>query len=108
MKKLNILILSSFVLLSACSDKPQPQPPVAAASVPAKVVYEATLAQGIDFKKDGYPAFIAQVAGMSGLEPWGRWSDADAGGPEEGGDRRGRAEVEAIRQELQAPYGRES
>jgi phosphoglycerol transferase len=44
-------------------------------------VYEATLAQGIDFRKEGYPAFIAQVAGMSGLEAWGRWSDADAGGP---------------------------
>jgi hypothetical protein len=39
------------------------------------------MAQGIDFKKDGYPAFITQVAGMSGFEHWGRWSDADVGGP---------------------------
>jgi phosphoglycerol transferase len=81
MKKLNFLVLSSFVLLTACGDKPQPQTPAASAPAPAAVVYEATLAQGIDFKKDGYPAFIAQVAGMSDLEPWGRWSDADAGGP---------------------------
>ena len=80
MKKLNFLILSSIVVLSACGDKPQPQTPAAAAPAPATVVYEATLAQGIDFKKDGYPAFITQVAGMSGREPWGRWSDADAGG----------------------------
>jgi phosphoglycerol transferase len=85
MKKLNILILSSFVLLSACGDESQPQTPAAAAPAPAPapavVTYEATLAQGIDFKKDGYPAFITQVSGMSGAEPWGRWSDADAGGP---------------------------
>jgi phosphoglycerol transferase len=81
MKKLNFLILSSFVFLSACDDNPQPQTPAAASPAPAMVVYEATLAQGIDFKKDGYPAFITQVVGMSGLEPWGRWSDADAGGP---------------------------
>jgi phosphoglycerol transferase len=80
MKKLNFLIFSSFVLLSACGDKPQPQTPAAAAPALAMMVYEATLAQGIDFRKDGYPAFIEQVAGMSGLEHWGRWSDADAGG----------------------------
>jgi phosphoglycerol transferase len=83
MKKFNVLILSSLLVLSACGDKPQPQTTAAAAPAPAPavVVYEATLAQGIDFRKDGYPAFIAQVAGMSGLETWGRWSDADAGGP---------------------------
>lgn len=80
MIKLNLLLISSFVLLSACGDKPQPQTPTAAAPAPAMVVYEATLAQGIDFKKDGYPTFITQVSGMSGSEPWGRWSDADAGG----------------------------
>ncbi len=77
MKKLNFLILSSFVLLFACGEKPELQKPAA----PAKVAYEATLAQGIDFKKEGYPTFISKVAGMSGFEPWGRWSDADAGGP---------------------------
>jgi phosphoglycerol transferase len=81
MKNLNFLILSSFVLLSACDDKPQPQTPAAASPAPAMVVYEATLAQGIDFKKEGYPSFITQVVGMSGFEPWGRWSDADVGGP---------------------------
>ena len=85
MKKLNVLILASLLVLSACGDKPEPQTPAAAAPTaapaPAVAVYEATLAQGIDFKKDGYPAFIAQVSGISHLEHWGRWSDADAGGP---------------------------
>ncbi|MBP8005734.1 MAG: hypothetical protein KAZ18_02405 [Acinetobacter sp.] len=87
MKKFNALILSSLLVLSACDDSPEPQTPSAAtnapaaAPAPAVAVYEATLAQGIDFRKDGYPAFIAQVSGMSALEPWGRWSDADAGGP---------------------------
>lgn len=81
MKKLTVLILSSMLVLSACGDKPNPQTPASAAPTPAMVVYEATFAQGIDFKKDGYPAFITQVAGMSSLEAWGRWSDADAGGP---------------------------
>jgi len=81
MKKLIFLILSSTLVLSACGDKSPPQTPAAAAPAPAMVIYEATLAQGIDFKKEGYPAFISQVVGMSGLEAWGRWSDADAGGP---------------------------
>jgi phosphoglycerol transferase len=82
MKKLTALILSSMLVLSACGDKPpNPQTTAAAAPAPAVVVYEATLAQGIDFKKDGYPNFISQVAGMSSFEGWGRWSDADASGP---------------------------
>ena len=81
MKKLKFLILSSLVLLSACGEKTQPQAPVVAEPAPAMVVYEATLAQGIDFKKNGYPAFISQVSGISVLEYWGRWSNADAGGP---------------------------
>lgn len=36
--------------------------------------YEATLAQGIDFRRNGYPVFVASVSGMSEPEPWGRWS----------------------------------
>jgi hypothetical protein len=81
MKKITALVLSSFLVLSACGDKPQNLTSAAPLTGPPFVMYQASLAQGIDFKKDGYPAFITQVAGMSGLEPWGRWSDADAGGP---------------------------
>ena len=39
----------------------------------------AELADGIDFKKQGYPDFLAKVSGMSGYEPWGRWTDATVG-----------------------------
>ena len=39
--------------------------------------YEGTVADGIDFKKAGYPPFIDLVYGVSGPEPWGRWTDAN-------------------------------
>lgn len=35
------------------------------------ISYEATLPEGIDFRKPGYPTFIKQVKGISGLETWG-------------------------------------
>lgn len=41
------------------------------------VTYEATLEGGIDFRKPGYPTFITDVSGVSGDEPWGRWTDAN-------------------------------
>ena len=37
--------------------------------------YAASLEDGIDFSKPGYPAFIKEVKGMSALEPKGRWTD---------------------------------
>ena len=43
--------------------------------------YSATLAQGIDFTKSGYPDFISNVTGLSLPEGWGRWSDAKDAGP---------------------------
>jgi len=39
--------------------------------------YTASLAEGIVFSRAGYPALVAQVYGMSKLEPWGRWTDGD-------------------------------
>ena len=36
----------------------------------------AQLADGIDFRLQEYPNFLDKVLGMSGAEPWGRWSDA--------------------------------
>lgn len=39
--------------------------------------YEATLAEGIDFTRPGYPTFVAEVSGVARHEPWGRWSDAN-------------------------------
>jgi len=74
-----------LVVLSACGDKAKEldsKPSLAIVSMaPAQISYEATLQEGINFAKQGYPSFIAEVSGMSGFETWGRWSDADAGGP---------------------------
>lgn len=50
--------------------------PFAAAQEPS---YGATLADGIDFRKNGYPDFVAAVQGVSTREDWGRWSDANLG-----------------------------
>ncbi len=52
---------------------PTTQPlPVASPSVQS---YPATLAEGINFSKPGYPDFIAHASGISGHESWGRWTD---------------------------------
>ncbi len=39
--------------------------------------YPATLAQGIDFTRSDFPIFVKNILGISGPEPWGRWSDAN-------------------------------
>jgi phosphoglycerol transferase len=39
--------------------------------------YPATLRDGIDFTKRGWPDFISNAQGISGHEPWGLWSDAN-------------------------------
>ena len=39
--------------------------------------YEATLAEGIDFKRTGLPTFVTKIEGLSSQEDWGRWSDAN-------------------------------
>lgn len=83
--KLIMCALACGALLSACGDKAPGSAtapaPVAAPVVAGPISYQASLSEGIDFKKEGYPSFVAEVSGMSGVEPWGRWSDADAGGP---------------------------
>jgi phosphoglycerol transferase len=38
--------------------------------------YDATLSEGFDFTRRDFPAFVKDVQGLSGPEPWGRWSDA--------------------------------
>jgi phosphoglycerol transferase len=85
----------SLALLSGCSDKSgagappvftpavsgtaAPAPATVAATDAASPAYEATLAQGIDFSKTGYPSFLADMSGLSGAESWGRWTDANLG-----------------------------
>ncbi len=41
------------------------------------VRYNASQKDGIDFTKDGLPIFVRFITGLSGPEPWGRWSDAN-------------------------------
>lgn len=80
----SIVVLAGALGLAGCGDKSEPQAKIevvsaATATAPTDATgprYEATLAEGIDFKKPGYPNFIAEVSGMSGYETWGRWTDA--------------------------------
>lgn len=37
--------------------------------------YPATFAEGIDFTRHDFPNFVDDVVGLSGSEPWGRWSE---------------------------------
>lgn len=83
-----ILAIVGVVALAGCGDKPEttvvagsaaPTPAAAQASDPLAPRYEASLADGIDFKRSGYPTFLAEVSGMSGHEAWGRWTDAAEG-----------------------------
>lgn len=85
----------SLAMLSGCSDKPEAGAPsvstpavsgtapstqaATAATDAASPPYEATLAQGIDFSKTGYPSFLADMSGVSNAETWGRWTDAKLG-----------------------------
>ena len=74
------LIFVLFTLLFGCSENSEtPDAPAQPVLSDLNPSYEATLADGIDFRKPGYPAFLAEVSGMSGQESWGRWTDANNG-----------------------------
>jgi hypothetical protein len=47
---------------------------------PSAVRYQSTLAQGIDFRREGFPHFVSAVSGISAVEQWGRWSETDEKG----------------------------
>lgn len=82
-----VVLLSGVLSVAGCGDKQEPKAqitvgsasPVAASVDALGPRYEATLAEGIDFKKQGYPSFLAEVSGMSDYETWGRWTDALTG-----------------------------
>lgn len=69
--------LSLLFALPACSgnDAQQRQGAPVGANQPESR-YAATLAEGIDFAREGLPDFLANVSGLSAKESWGRWSDA--------------------------------
>ncbi len=75
-------LFSITIAIAACDDrKPQEQSKITiVATTPAapssSESYPATLAEGIDFTKRGYPAFIAEATGISHYESWGRWTDS--------------------------------
>lgn len=63
-----------FSLLAGCGDDQKPREQVSVtASAPG--VYESTLAEGIDFRRPGYPSFLGEVTGMCSHEKWGRWTE---------------------------------
>ena len=79
--RLSALTLAVVLPLTACNERPQTEPSTASpeASAPSSAIerYPATLAEGFNFGKPGYPDFLAAVSGLSGHEPWGRWSDGE-------------------------------
>lgn len=90
-----LLAAITCVSLAGCDSAPQPESKAPAAAAPAEAAapvaapapalpsleprYTATLAQGIDFARPGYPDFLKEVSGISGPEGWGRWTDANLG-----------------------------
>lgn len=89
-----LLVLIAALVLAGCSQGPAPatnDATVAAdADAPASGVaaanagtmeprYAATLAEGFDFTKPGGPDFLLAASGLSGVESWGRWTDANLG-----------------------------
>jgi phosphoglycerol transferase len=83
-----LLLVATNIALSGCGNKSETKSPgcsvpaPGAAPVPSALNprYEATLSEGIDFKKDGYPNFLNEVTGVSVHEDWGRWTE-EASGP---------------------------
>ncbi len=72
-----VFSLILFALLPGCSEDKSPKVLVEGSQITDQMApkYEASLAEGIDFKKPGYPSFLAEVSGVSGKEDFGRWSD---------------------------------
>ncbi len=83
------LVASLLLVLAGCDSSTQapqaaaesasaaPQASQSAPADPLQPRYASTLAEGIDFKRPGYPEFVTEVAGISGAEGWGRWTDAN-------------------------------
>jgi len=72
------ILLGLFVFVGCSSQTEVPKTKNTTQPVladPLGLRYEATLAEGIDFRKPGYPLFIKNVKGIANHEPWGRWTD---------------------------------
>lgn len=77
----SLLIVTAVLLVAGCRDSSNTTngqvTNKASAVIQQPIRYPATLAEGIDFKRDGWPDFIASVKGVSGKESFGRWTDGD-------------------------------
>jgi phosphoglycerol transferase len=72
-------LIVALALAAGCGDSPETTTTSSQASptlAPAQS-YQATLEEGVDFRLDGFPVFIAEAQGLSAREPFGRWSDAN-------------------------------
>src|SRR5262245_47080948 len=74
------LLIVAVAVAAGCGDSQEaksPKPAPAASNVAtAPGSYQATLEEGIDFRRDGLPVFVSEIQGLSGREEFGRWSDA--------------------------------
>jgi len=72
--------LALGLILGSAQSLAQSSAPATTVTKPAAQATEtkpATPSKDIDFTQSGYPDFIAEVTGLSGHEPWGRWSEGD-------------------------------
>lgn len=90
-----LLAAVAYISLAGCDSASQSESQAPASTAQAEVVpaaaapapalpsleprYTATLAEGIDFARPGYPDFLTEVSGISGPEGWGRWTDTNLG-----------------------------
>jgi len=81
LRPLFVLGLLLVIMVGGCGPSQAPVYPqvIVWSGKPNEARYAATPQEGIDFRKDGYPDFLAEVSGVSGLETWGRWTDAAMG-----------------------------
>lgn len=77
------VIMTMLFLFSGCKDSNAPKTAaqknttVTDRQAP-RITYTATLAEGIDFKREGYPSFVSTITGMAEeKESFGRWSTGD-------------------------------
>jgi len=76
-------MIALLTLVSGCGDSNAPGTSASNSSAPvggtkARVTYTATLEEGIDFKREGYPTYVSTVLGLADeKEFFGRWSTED-------------------------------
>jgi hypothetical protein len=71
----NLLLLLGSIMASDLCHAESNQLVNVATVDPLGPRYESTLEEGIQFAKAGYPSFLQSVSGVSGYEPWGRWTE---------------------------------